>query len=289
MRHLIALALPLLVALAAAADTIELVNGDKLSGAVLETSAERVVLDHPVLGRVEIPVEQIKPKRESHGLFGTSFLEGWKRSFQLGVSGAQGNTRKNDVLAALDLAYEDDHKRWAFGAAYRFGSADGETTENDAFAQLRRDWLFPDSPWFLYGLARFDYDQFESWTYRVSGSPGIGYQFVKSEEWDVRGLVGPSVTKEFQEDDFFVEALVGLEALWKISKDHSVSFSNTIYPALNDLGEFRNLTSLVWKWKLMEDPALSLLAGVTNEYQSKVDSGFKHDDVKYSTSLGIDF
>ena len=70
---------------------------------------------------------------------------------------------------------------------------------------------------------------------------------------------------------------------------HSIRLSNYIYPALNDLGEFRNVTSFGWKWKLMEDPGLSLLAGVDNEYQSKVESGFKHNDLKYSTSLGIDF
>jgi hypothetical protein len=39
----------------------------------------------------------------------------------------------------------------------------------------------------------------------------------------------------------------------------------------------------------MEDPGLSLIAGVDNEYESSVESGLKHYDVKYSTSIGIDF
>ena len=290
MLRRLAFSLLLFAPLAAAADTIELVNGDKLSGNVIEQTAERVVLEHPVLGRVEIPVEQIEPpKAPNGGLFGTSFLAGWTRTFQLGVSGAQGNTENSDVLAALDMGYEDEHKRWAFDAAYRFGKADGETTQHDAFAQLRRDWLLEGSPWFVFALGRFDYDQFKSWTYRVSASPGIGYQFVKSERFELQGLLGPSITKQFDENDFFVEALVGLEGIWKISKDHSVSLSNTIYPALNDLGEFRNLSTLAWKWKLMEDPGLSLIAGVDNEYQSQIESGFKHNDLKYSTSIGIDF
>lgn len=289
MPRRLVLALILLVPLAAAADTIELVNGDELSGSVIETSAERVVLDHPVLGRLEIPAEKIKPPKVSKGLFGTSFLAGWKRSFQLGVSGAQGNSKTSDVLAGLAMGYEDEHRRWDFGAAYRFASADGDTTKQDAFAQLRRDWLVTDSPWFFFALGRFDYDEFRTWTYRLSGSPGVGYQFVKSERLELRGLLGPSFTRQFDENDFFIEALVGLEGIWRISKHHSVSLSNFIYPALNDLGEYRNLTSLAWKWKLLDDPGLSLLAGVDNEYQSRVASGFKHDDLKYSTSIGIDF
>jgi hypothetical protein len=290
MRQSLACLLILLASQAASADTIDLVNGDKLSGDVIEQTPEHVVLDHPVLGRVEIPAEQIKPpKAPSKGLFGTSFLAGWTRSFQLGVSGAQGNTRTNDVLAALDLDYEDEDKRWTFDAAYRFGRADGETNEHDAFALLRRDWLLRDSRWFFFADGRFDYDQFKSWTYRVNSSGGIGYEFLKGERFDLKGRVGPSLTKQFAENDFYVEALVGIEALWKISKDHSLFFSNTIYPALNDLGEFRNLSALAWKWKLMEEPGLSLIAGVDNEYESSVESGLKHYDVKYSTSLGIDF
>ena len=138
-------------------------------------------------------------------------------------------------------------------------------------------------------MGRFDYDEFRTWTYRVNFAPGVGYQFLKNESFDVRGLVGPSVTQQFKENEFFIEALAGVEGIWTLSKLHSLSLSNYIYPALNDLGEFRNMTTFAWKWKLLEDPGLSLLAGVGNEYQSKVESGLKHNDVKYSTSIGIDF
>ena len=281
---------PLAPLAASAADTIELTNGDELTGRVLERSDERVVLEHPSLGRLEIPVDRIKPPEPpNEGLFGSSILAGWTRTFLLGVSGAQGNTRNNDVLAALDMDYADDARRWAFDAAYRFGAADGETNEHDALAQLRRDWLFEGSPWFVFALGRGDYDQFKTWTWRVNGAMGVGYQFVDTESFELEGLLGPSLTKQFAEDDFFVEALVGLEAVWRISEHHSLSLSNTIYPALNDLGEFRNLSTFAWKWKLLEDPGLSLVAGVDNEYLSEVESGLKHDDLKYSTSIGIDF
>jgi hypothetical protein len=289
MRRSLACSLLLLAPLAAFADTIELVNGDKVSGDLVEQSAERVVLDHPVFGRVVIPIEHVKAETPTRGLFGTSFLAGWKRTFALGVSGTQGNARNNNVLATLDLDYEDDDKRWNFDAAYRFGSDDGATTDHNAYALLHRDWLLRKSSWFFFANTRFDYDQFKTWTYRANGSGGIGYQFLKRERFELKGLLGPSLTKQWSESDFFVEALVGLDALWKISKDHSLRLSNTIYPALNDLGEFRNLSTLAWKWKLMEDPGLSLIAGVDNEYESSVESGLKHNDVKYSTSIGIDF
>jgi hypothetical protein len=123
----------------------------------------------------------------------------------------------------------------------------------------------------------------------VNGAAGIGYEFVKTERFELQGLLGPSLTKQFNESDFFMEALVGLEAIWRISENQSISFSNKFFPALNDLGEFRNLSALAWRWKLLEAPGLSLIAGVGNEYLSDVASGLKHNDLTYSTSIGIDF
>ena len=85
---LVALALPA----AARAETIELVTGDKLEGVtILEQNAERWIVEHPLLGRVEIPVDQIKPpNKRSRGLFGTSLLAGWSRSISAGFSGSSG-------------------------------------------------------------------------------------------------------------------------------------------------------------------------------------------------------
>jgi hypothetical protein len=280
----------LLAPLAAAAETIELVNGDKLSGTVLERTEVGIVLEHALLGRVEIANELIEPPRAPNGgLFGTSLLAGWTRIFRIGVRGAHGNTRTNDVLGAFDLDYEDEDRRWNFDAAYRFSAADGVTTKHNAFAQLHRDWLLNGSPWFLFSNGRFDYDEFQSWKYRANAAAGVGYQFLDGERIELKGLLGPSLTRQFNENDFYVEALVGVEGTWKIAKDHRLVVANSIYPALNDLGEFRNLSSVVWSWKLLERPGLSLIAGVDNEYQSQVESGILHNDVKYSTSLGFDF
>jgi len=274
----------------AAADTVDLKNGDTLTGEIVERSDTTLIVEHAVLGRLTIPLEHVKPpKSENPGLFGTSFLAGWTRAVQIGVTGSQGNSKNTNVAVALDLDYKDDHERWAFDVAYQFGASEGETSQHSGFSGLRHDWLLADSRWFLFGLGRADYDQFRSWKYRISGAAGLGYEFEKSETWNLRGLLGPSVTQEFDENNFYVEALVGLESVWTFNEFHSLSLTNTIYPALNDLGEFRNLSTFGWKWRLSEQPALSLNSGVRNEYQSQVESGRKHDDLTYTTAIGIDF
>ena len=73
----------ILVAGSAGADSIKLESGDVLSGEVLEERDDAIVLDHPVLGRVEIPRDQIAveepPPPSNLGLFGTSLLQGYSR------------------------------------------------------------------------------------------------------------------------------------------------------------------------------------------------------------------
>jgi hypothetical protein len=49
------------------------------------------------------------------------------------------------------------------------------------------------------------------------------------------------------------------------------------------------VSDLRWRWNLAAKPALSLNAGVENEYQSDVAPGRKNNDLKYYTSVGLDF
>ncbi len=41
------------------ADTVELVNGDQLHGTVVEQTPQQIVLEHPVLGRIKLPADQV--------------------------------------------------------------------------------------------------------------------------------------------------------------------------------------------------------------------------------------
>lgn len=289
-RTLLAALLTFAIPAAGRAETFKLANGDKVSGQVVERTQDTITLDNPVLGRIEIPVAKLAPEKPPRpGLFGTDFLAGWTRNFQLGLNGQEGNKVSSDFTSILDLDYEDESRRWAVEAAYFYSSSDHEASKNNGRLSVEHDWLFPGSRFFAFAGGRADYDQFQSWEYRIQGRGGLGYEFVKTDRFKLRGRVGPSVTREFNADQFFVEALVGIEGSWKINEKLSVEASNTIYPALNQLGEYRNVSSLSWRWKLAEDPSLSLNVGVNNEYQTDVPEGNRHNDFKYFGTVGLGF
>ena len=154
---------------------------------------------------------------------------------------------------------------------------------------LGRDWLFSESRWFMFTRSRFDYDDFRTWEFRLQGDAGVGYEFIKWETFTLRGRTGPSVVQEWNENQFRAEWLAGPELVWNLTPNQKLEASNFIYYSFTPWGEFRNVSNLNWKWDLAQKPALSLKAGLENEYQSDVASGDKKNDLKYYTSIGIDF
>jgi len=271
-------------------ETVEFGNGDKVTGAVVERTDEKIVLDHEVFGRVEIPLAQLKqPEPPNPGLFGTGFLEGWTRTFSLGLSGQEGDSKTMDIIAALDADSENEKRRWAFDARYNYSTADSDTTKNNAMVALGRDWLFSESRWFMFTRSRFDYDDFRTWEFRLQGDAGVGYQIIQWETFALRGRTGPSVVQEWSENQFRAEWLAGPELVWNLTPNQKLEASNFIYYSFTPWGEFRNVSNVNWRWDLSQKPALSLTAGLENEYQSDVAPGAKKNDLKYYTSIGIDF
>ncbi len=275
----------------AGAETLELANGDKLSGEVIERTEDRIVLEHAVLGRVAVPTAQLKPPEPAtRGLFGTRFLRGWKRSVEMGLSGASGNSETKDLRAGVNLGYEDETRRWKFEARYLFSEQDHDTSQNNFRAILNRDFLRPSSRWFFFAGGRYDWDDFQNWEHRLTLGAGPGYELFTSESFDLRGRVGPSLTiQRGDDDDVKGELLLGLEAVWRISDAQTLNLSNSLFPALSDPGEFRNVTNADWTIHLSERYPLALKLGIENDYESSVDPDTEENDLKYYGSLLYSF
>src|SRR5688572_5607290 len=137
--------------------TVELMNGDLVTGEVVERTDERIVLDHPVFGRLEIPMEKINPRSLNVGIAGTRLLAGWDKEVDLGVSGSEGDTDEADVLVGASLEYEDENEWWVLNARYTLSYADNEIDDDNARVSALRDWLFPGSRWLAFSYSVYDY------------------------------------------------------------------------------------------------------------------------------------
>jgi putative salt-induced outer membrane protein YdiY len=211
----------------------------------------------------------------------------WKHDVEVGLNGSTGNSESMNLHAGYTGSYKDPDSGWKFTSAYDKAKSDGNTSRNQFFADLLKDWYWDASPWFAFAQGRYDWDEFKDWDYRLSTSGGVGYVFLKDDSWYLAGRFGLGGNKSYGdiEEEFTVEALLGLEAAWTISERESVEFKTTFHPSLEESGEYRNITVFNWKMTLSEQGRLAMKIGLVNEYDSLADPGTDRNDSKYNLSL----
>ncbi|MFW1676909.1 DUF481 domain-containing protein [Pontibacter sp. JAM-7] len=280
---------------------LTLQNGDTLTGEILQETDSSIQFQHPTLGTLTIPRSQLKPavvtaepqpaaESADTGLLGTGFLAGWKRSLAVGLNGATGNSDNHNLHVGLALARANNETRKQFNLNYDIKQENGEQTENDLVMQLDNDYLMPGSQWFWFHRERLDWDKLAVWDYRFGGHIGAGYDFINTQHLTTSGRLGIGGTQTWggPDEGFSPELLIGAEAGWTISQLQSLSLSNTLYPSLENTGEYRNITRLDWAWKLSDlYKGIALKLGMINEYESDVAPDTKHNDFKYHLSLDI--
>lgn len=313
---------------AVVADTVKLTNGDTLTGAVTEAEDGTLTLDHPLLGPVRLEKAQVAswdkgavvpdaepapagpstpvtpgpagapappttppPPPPPDGFLGTSFLAGWKTQIAVGFTGTSGNSRSQAVNASFKTTREDAEDRWLIEASYYLNHDGGARSENEFKSRITKDWLIVDSPWFYFAEGRYEYDEFEEWESRASAFGGMGYTFAKNERLEINGRLGLGATKEFGgQRELTPEALLGATLVrYKITDNQTLQGSATLFPALDDLGEYRLLTSLEYQVKINEADGMSLKLGIENEYESDVEDDESHNDLKYYGALVYEF
>lgn len=288
--------IPLLVLVCAQAraDTVVLANGDTLEGEILEWSVDRLVLAHPQLGLLELSLDQLEIDTgtpPTPGLLDTNFLRGWKRTIDAGLNGKRGNSDSTNLTLGLNFGYDDEFKRWLFNARYFLNDTDDGDGDNNGRLDIRRDWLFPGSRWFLGSNFRYQYDQFESWNQRTVAGVGPGYQLIRRRAHELDTRLHPVFTHEFGERDTSKgEVMWALDYRWSSGERYSFHLSNQIFNEFApDSGEYRNLTLGEWRVALTQRPSISLRIGAENEWETNIEPGDKRNDLKYYMTLGLDF
>jgi len=216
----------------------------------------------------------------------------WDNQLTLGGGLSSGNTDTANVNAGVVFKGEKEkaHKLVIDGG-YFYGESDGEENTNKATAGIVSEWTIAESNWFWFADARYDFDEWKSWTHRVAAHVGVGYHIFKTPEfdWSVRGGIG--VAKEFGSDrnDIYPEALLGTDLEWRITENTKVGCSSYIYPDLDETGEYRWVNKAYAATKINQADGLSLTVGILHEYESDPDDGLDKSDFKLFGGLVLDF
>ena len=282
----------------AGADEVRLISGETLTVTDVKTDGTKVSMVHPVLGRLEVPATHVteikKPDGAKFAGTGDPLPDPppkWKFRAEVGVNGTSGNTRTQDLRAAIGALLETPSERWKFDAVWMKSKTEGEVTKKNWYVAGLHDWLFKDSPWLLFAAARYDWDEFQPWDSRLSVGVGAGYTLIDTDDTKMRLRAGFFETREYggpNDGDWRPEGMLGAEATHKLTESQTLEGAITWYPDLQDAGEYRILASASWSIKLTEN-GLSLKAGVEEEYDTHRESPFERADVKYYAALLYEF
>jgi len=309
------------------ADTITLIEGDILNGKVTKQNDTHIILEHSVLGKLDIPRNQIKtvvldkhdtqapsepqaqaqpqtpppqkpetplPEPDFHRLI--PLISGWKEkgwafSADISIDSSYGNTEEQATRLGMDLKRTLPDRRLTMDFSYYNKVSEGSITDNKFSYGLSRDWLRPQSHMFYFVTGRVDYDEFESWQERASAHAGPGFHLVEKENFMLDLRLGAGTRKEWgsENDDAKPEGLAQLDLDWKITKKQSLTLSSAVFPVFSDLSDYRTRTTANWRFLFSEELKLGFLIGLLHEYQSIVDPGSDKNDLRVYTGLQFSF
>lgn len=308
-----------LAATAARAEVIVLTTGETIKAPIASQNDEQVIVQHPILGQLTVPRAGIasiapdpapaevgepaqaavvvpptppaEPAEPEAAPPPAGFFDGWSSKLEIGFTFNDGNTENADLLVSFVSVKETETDRWKADTSYFLAFDSGDRTDNKFTAGLLKDWLIPDSKWFYWAKARYDYDEFKSWNQRVAASAGLGYHLIQEDDMTLDLRAGLGAAREFGSNDKNVklEAPLGFDWDWKLTEQQSVGVEGWAYPDLTDLPEARYTLDVFWQVKLDFQKGLAFKLGLFDEYETQVDPGDEHNDIRIYGSLVYEF
>jgi len=214
----------------------------------------------------------------------------WSARIELGLNGQSGNSDRIAFRGRGELRRETDSERLLIFAEGNFASEDGDRTVNEIYGGVRGEVDVSDRT-FVFGRARFEFDEFEDLDLRSTVTGGIGHFVVQREdlEFKVRGGGGfqhESFDTGVSETSGLLEA--GYDFRADIIEDRArLTHSLTYLPnAGSPIDEYRlEIDSAVELPIGGGDTGWSLRGGVRNEFDNDPEPGVDKLDTSFFVNL----
>lgn len=318
-------------------DIVILTSGERLEGVVTEQRSKTIVLRHDILGRLEIRradidelrirsvAEQNEPKSPEQAKQtpdGEAPADAepadpdedaspappppepaidWDSRLELSFNIREGRTRSRDGRMKWESGFSSDTQNFRYDAAYRIRSDESDRTEQRF--TIGSFWERPriETPWSIFAQGRYEYDEFNAWDQRITGSGGFGYLLysrdevsedgTEFEQWNIKLRGGLGGRQEFGSDDDALnpEGLAGGELALRLSPRQRLSAKSTYYQTLNEKDDYRIVTSADWEVDIDRMDGVSLKLGLAHEHQAQTPPDVRRDDLSIFASLVLNF
>ncbi len=311
------------------ADRIELITGEVLLGEIVQRTAECLVLDHPILGRLEIPAQAVRrvddwlPAQSSPP---TELVRDtrksepnpapptpappppppepgprWHSKIEFGFAATEGNSEDANLTLAFKSLIDRGYDKYTLDSRYSLRTSRGDRSENKLTAGLLAEWPLSDPRWSYFAQSRYDFDEFQSWDHRITGGGGVGYHLIDingvdpagnaRDVFDLRIRAGLGLRREYGSTNERIqpEGIFGGNLVWQLNSHQRLAAGTTFFPNLDETSEFRVVTNAEWVLDLETLDGLSLKLGLAHEFQSVTDPGIKENDLSVYGAFVLDF
>lgn len=208
---------------------------------------------------------------------------------ELGASGSEGNTNKFEGRLAFETVAKSKGFIFKYDLSYFYGEVEQIKSTNQLSTGAINDWRLPQTRFLIFGLIRYDYNEFESWEQRLAGHGGLACYLAEMKNFELLLRAGAGAAQEFggEEEKLKKEGILGIELAWLVAPGQKLSASHYYYPDLDRNQEFRMTSQVRFEARINSGLALNL--GAQNDHQSHVEPGFERNDFKYYTALLLSF
>jgi putative salt-induced outer membrane protein YdiY len=126
----------------------------------------------------------------------------WDGTFTLGLTATAGNV--DSVLATAKVVAEKNAKwnQYNLEADGAYGTVNDVQSAQNAHGSAQANHIFIDDKWYGYGRGDALHDAIANVDYRLTGSTGAGYYFIKDKMTTLSSEVGPAIQYEKLDDEY---------------------------------------------------------------------------------------
>lgn len=298
MKKVIVCTVFLLLAVSTArAGVVNLKNGDKITGKIIEETNEDITIESEVLGTFMIEREYIKDYMTDSQMATKQVAEKeeaqkWKRKVSVGLSKLGGNDQEFDATISLSANRKTDDNETTIKVSKSYEETDGKLDNKEFDGLLRHAYNFGEAKkWFHFGKLEVKKNLDQNIDWRITPSTGIGYWFADEDDFKAMADVGIGFENTRYRDGTKSEGEAVIVPHGYIEKtfDNKMKLSEdlTIYPSLEETSEFRVVSETALSHPLNDRTDITIT--FKDEYDSAPKGGKKKNDTSLTTSVDVSF
>lgn len=219
-----------------------------------------------------------------------SFLVGWSRSAELGMSVSSGNSDAFSARASVSLRRATKKMATSVDASYIYARNNSGVATDRGEARGRNDFSLGDTNWQLWGAGSIEADQQTPWKFRLSLSTGPAYTFIKDPKTTLVGRVGLGGYREIDggRNDIVANAVAAFDLSEKLTERASMYANTEIIPDVRDVEEFRSVSRAGISYLVDPETKTTIKLGAEHRYTTSPGTR-DANDLNIFVTLGFTF